>query len=353
MLELVQHVGQLRTDESGNDRRRCFVCAQTVVVARRSDASTEQICVIVDGFDRVHEEREELQVGFRVLARCQQVHACVGAQRPVVVLSGTVHTCEWLFVKQYAEIVLARRFFHDIHQQEVVVVGEVTLFEDRCTLILVRCYFVVTRRYRNSEQQRFHFIVAHKSGYTIRNGTEVVIVELLAFRRRMSEQRAAGHHQIGTRIEQRLVNEEVFLFPAKGCIYFFNVFIEVLANFNGSFVHSVQRFDQRHFVVERFTCIGNEDGRDTKRLTDHKRRRRWVPGCITTGFEGIADTTVREGRCIRFLLNEQIAVEFLDRTSRAYRLEESIVFFSCRSCKRLEPVCIVCRSFCERPVFHG
>ena len=69
LLELGDDVLELRAEEDRDDRRRGLVGAQAMVVAGVGDARPEQVGVDVDAADDRHEERQELGVGVRVVAR--------------------------------------------------------------------------------------------------------------------------------------------------------------------------------------------------------------------------------------------------------------------------------------------
>ena len=81
----------------------------------------KQAVELVDRGDGIHEEGDELQVLRSGLARSEQVHARVGAQRPVVVFARTVDSLERFFMQQHPEIMTAGDLVHDGHQQLVVV----------------------------------------------------------------------------------------------------------------------------------------------------------------------------------------------------------------------------------------
>ena len=97
---------KLVADEHRNDSRRRFVRAQTVVVAGRRDRDAEQILILVNRLDNGGQEQQELCVLARILARLKQVLACVGGNRPVVVLAGAVDALERLLVQQAGKAVL-------------------------------------------------------------------------------------------------------------------------------------------------------------------------------------------------------------------------------------------------------
>ena len=73
LLDLLEDVGQHVAEEDREDRRRCFVGAQPMVVARAGDAGAQQALPLVDRAQDRRAEHEELQVVVRVLARAEQV----------------------------------------------------------------------------------------------------------------------------------------------------------------------------------------------------------------------------------------------------------------------------------------
>ena len=92
--------------------------------------------------------------------------------------------------------------------------GEVELLEDRRALELVGGHFIVACLHRDPELQGLRLELAHEGLGTLGNATEVVIFQLLSFRRTMAEEGPARHHDIRTGVEQCLVDEEIFLLPA-------------------------------------------------------------------------------------------------------------------------------------------
>ena len=58
------------------------------------------------------DEGDETEVVLRSLAGSVEQNASVGRETPVVVLTRTVDTCEWLLVEQCAESVLACHLLH-------------------------------------------------------------------------------------------------------------------------------------------------------------------------------------------------------------------------------------------------
>ena len=112
LLELLDDVLELRAEEDRHDRRRRLVGAEAMVVAGVGDARPEQVGVDVHAADDRDEERQELGVGVRVVARVEQVLAVVGGHRPVVVLARAVDAGERLLVDEEHQAVLRREPAH-------------------------------------------------------------------------------------------------------------------------------------------------------------------------------------------------------------------------------------------------
>ena len=98
LFDGIQHFFQLFANKHGNDGRRCFVCTETVVVARTGNRDTEQILIFVDRLDNGDQEEKELCVFIRRCAGIEQVLSLIGGNRPVVMLAAAVDTGERFFM---------------------------------------------------------------------------------------------------------------------------------------------------------------------------------------------------------------------------------------------------------------
>ena len=78
LLNRFQYTFQLIADEDGDDGRRCFVAAETMVIAGAGSRYTHKVCVVIHCFDHSHKKYQELNVFGRSFARVQQVDTCVG-----------------------------------------------------------------------------------------------------------------------------------------------------------------------------------------------------------------------------------------------------------------------------------
>ena len=90
---------ELIAKEDGNDGRRRFIGTQTEIVGIGCDGFSHQSSIFVNRFDDGSEEDEELRILMGVLSRLEKIDAGVGLQGPVVMFSGTIDACEWLFGK--------------------------------------------------------------------------------------------------------------------------------------------------------------------------------------------------------------------------------------------------------------
>ena len=203
--------------EDRDDRRRRFVGAEPMLVARGADAGAEQARVLVHRLEHGGEEDEEADVLVRRLARLEQVVAVelrvVGGDRhrPVAVLAGSVDAGERLLVQQRLQAVAQRDAAQRRHDELVVIDGDVGLLEARRHLELARRNFVMPRDDRHAELVQLVLDFGDARLDALRDAAEVVILELLAARRRRAEQRAARHDEIRPHREVGAVDEEVLL----------------------------------------------------------------------------------------------------------------------------------------------
>src|SRR5260221_2926806 len=304
--------------------------------------------------DGVDKEGQEHEVGLGRFAGSQQVDTGVGGHAPVVVLTADVDTGEGFLMEEHTQLVAAGNAVHDVHQQNVVVDGYADFFEDGSALELCGGHFIMTGAQGNAQFIRLVFVIAHEGINSFRDAAEVVVFQLLAFGRSMTEYCPSAHHEVRTGVEQAFVYYEILLFPAEGCRYFAYVLIKIMANVNSSFIQGRQRLQQGSFVVQGFSRIRNKNSWDTKGFAGsdlhNESRRRRVPGCVTAGFESRAQATTWKGRGIRFLLDQGGAVKFFDGGTITLYRKEGIMLFSGGASQRLEPMGEVSNTFCLSPL---
>ena len=251
-------------------------------------------------------------------------------------------------MQQHAETMRAGHLAHQRHDQHVMVYRQVALLEDRSKLELVRCHLVVACLHRDAQFQGLYLQVLHESGHTGRDGSEIMVFQLLVLRRFMPHQRTPGQQQVRTGGIQAFVHQKVFLLPSQIRNHLLHGRVEVMAHLYRRLIHRTQSLQQRRLVVERLAGISDEHGGDAQRVVYHEYGRRGIPSTVTARLERVPYAPVGKGRGIGFLLHEQLARKFLHHPAFAVVFHESVMLL-CRAFRqRLEPVGIV-----RHPQFFG
>ena len=355
--ELLEDVGELVAREDGDDGRRRFVRTQTVVVRGMGDGHAQQILVIMNGFDDGRREEQEAQVRVRIFTRLEQVHPGGGAHRPVGVFSASVHTGKRLLVHQGNETVFTGDRFQDGHRQLLVIGCDVRRFEDRSDFKLSGSHFVVTRFHGHTQAVEFFFRIHHEGQHALRNRSEVVVFQFLTFRWLGADQGAVGLHQIRTRVEEFLIDQEVLLFATHGGVdtLLFGI-AQQLERFHSHGVQGVVGTQNRGFRIQGLAFPRRvrrwNAQRGAIRILNNEGGGCRIPCGVTTRFEGGTQAAVREARRIRLALDQLFAGELGDRTATLVRSDERVVFLSGLSGERLEPVRVVRGAFFDGPIFH-
>ena len=351
-LDGIQNSLQLIADEHGDDRRRRLVRAQAVIVAGRSDGNAEQILIFVNRLDNGGQKQDELAVFARVLARLEQVLACIGGNRPVVVLAGAVYAFKRLLMQQAGEAMLLRDGTHDLHGQLVVVGRDVGGGEHRRHLVLARCNLVVLGLGENAQLPQLLVELLHESSNARTECAEVVIIHFLTLRRHCTEQGAAGKDQVLALCVVLAVDQEIFLLRAYSGGYTLNILAEQLEDAARLCADGVHRAQQRRFLIEDLTGVGAECGRNVKGTILYKCVAGRVPCGVAACLEGCAQTAGREGRCVRFALDQLLAGELHHHMTVVGRRDERVVLLGGDAGHRLEPVRVMGCTLADRPVLH-
>ena len=216
LLDLLDDVLEHVAEEDRDDRRRGLVGAQAVVVAGVGDGQPEQVAVAGDGHQHRGQEDQELGVLVRAVAGAEQVVAQVVGERPVDVLARAVDPGERLLVEQELEAVAVGHPLHGLHDQHVVVGGDVGVLEQRGHLVLRRGDLVVPGLDRDAELVELQLGLEHAGQDPLGDGAEVVVFHLLPLGGLGAEEGPAGVDQVGPGVVEVLVDQEVFLLGAAG-----------------------------------------------------------------------------------------------------------------------------------------
>ena len=196
--ELLHNILQLLAEEHGDDCGRCLVCPQSVIVADIRCTLAEQISVGVNCLHDAGKYQQELDVLVRCVAGIEQVHAIIGSQRPVVMLTGAVHTSKGLLMQQTGHAVTSCHLLHRLHYQLVVVYRNIRRLINRCKLMLCGSDLIVLGLSGNAQLPQFNIQILHVGTDALADCSEIVILKLLSLGSRCTGQCPSRKDQILT-----------------------------------------------------------------------------------------------------------------------------------------------------------
>lgn len=251
------------------------------------------------------------------------------------------------------EAIVRRIEAHLFHGEQVLVDGTVGVGEDGRKLVLRGRNFVVLGLGCNAELPQIVVELFHEFIDRGADGTEVVLIELLAFARRRAEERTTGHDQVVAAFVILFSDEEILLLGADRSDDLVAVFAEETQHALCLRVDRAHGAQKWRLLVERFAGVGAEGRGDAEHLVLDEGRARGIPRSIATCFEGGAKATVWKARGIGLALDELLAREGHDGRAIAHGVQEAVVLFGGDARKRLEPVRIMRGTVFDRPFFHG
>ena len=180
-----------------------------------------------------------------------------------------------------------------------------------------------------------------------------MIFHLLSLRSRCTEKGSSTEEKILSLHVEILINQEVFLFGTNGGIDSLYCGIAKQAEHSYSLmIESVHRTKQGSLLIQGFTAIGAKCSGDIKCAILNKGRRGRIPCSIATCFEGGADTTGREGRCIRFTLDQFLTRETHENGTILLRSDKAVMLLSGETSHGLEPMGEMCSTLFNSPFLH-
>ena len=183
---------------------------------------------------------------------------------------------------------------------------------------------------------------------------EIMIVHLLSLGRSRAVKRPSGKTKIRAKVVHFLCDQEVFLLGPDGGAHIFDG--GVPEKLQDPQALPVQRFHGTQkgcFLVQCFAAVGAERRRDAEGIVFDECIGSRIPGRISPGFKGRADTACREGGGVRLALDQFLAGELHDDAPVGRRCDERVMFFRRNACQRLEPVSEVGRALLQCPFLHG
>ena len=264
-----------------------------MIVSAARNTHAHQILVIVDRLDNRREENDELEIVFRGFARIKQILG-FGSDRPVIVLARAVDAIEGLFVKQANQTVAGSEKLHLLHGDEIVVDRLVDLGIYRSKLVLARRDLVMLGLCGNAERPQLVIEIFHEGGNRGTNGAEIMLLEFLAFARRIAKEGTARNYEIFALSVVVLLDKEVLLLIADGRNNLLGGFAEKREHALRLAIESGNGAQQRGLLVEGLAGIGAESGGNAQDLVFDERGARGIPRRITAGLERGAQTAIRE-----------------------------------------------------------
>jgi hypothetical protein len=196
-----------------------------------------------------------------------------------------------------------------------VVAGDVGVLEDRRELVLARRDLVVPGLDRDAEAVELALDLGHERDDALRDGAEVVVVELLALggfapNRVRSQAREVGAGKVEVRVDQ-----EVLLLAPEGGVHPLDALVgtEEPEDAHRLRVERLDRSQQRGLLVEGLSGPGHERGRDAERRevlpAEDERGAGRVPRGVPAGLERGSQTAGGKARSVGLALDEVGAAE--------------------------------------------
>ena len=350
----VQDPCKVLAQEDGDDGRRRLIRAETVVVSGCRDGDSQEIRVLVHRRDDRDQEGQEAEVLARMFAGIHQVHAGVGLDGPVVVLSGTVDPLEGLLVKEACEAVTVRHLLHHLHGQLVVIRRHVRSLIDRRQLVLRRRDLVVLGLGRDPQLPELRIQVVHEGGDLRLQHAEIVILHLLPLRRVRSEKRSAAEQQVLSLKEKLLVDQEVLLLGADGRGDPGHVLLaHQLQKLHGLCAQRLHGAEQRRLLIQCLSAVRQESCGNVQRTVLDERGRGRIPRGVPAGLKGGAQTAGGEAGRVRLALHQLLSGKLHQDPAVLLRGDEAVMLLRGQTGHRLEPVREVGGTVLDSPFLHG
>ncbi len=314
-LNMVEHLADLLAHIDRDNAGGRLVAAQAAFVAQGGAGETQRLGVFVHSRNRRHQEGQKHLVLPLVLARLEQVDARVRDEGPVVMFAAAVDPVEGLLMQEAHKPVPVGHLAHHLHDELVVVGGDIGRGVDRGQLILCGSDLVVLGLGRNPKHPQLLVEFGHIFGHPLAHAGVILILQLLPLGGGRAEERAAGVNQVLAPLDKALVHQEILLFAAHAGHHLVDVLMAQKLHHPGALpadgLHGAQ---QRRFLVQRLPREGAEGCGDAKGAhpgagVPQEGRARAVPGGIAAGLEGGAQAAAGEAGGVSLPLDQQLAVE--------------------------------------------
>ena len=216
----------------------------------------------------------------------KQVYAFICRNRPIIVLAAAVDTSKGFFMKQTNQTMSCSNLLHDFHCQLVVVCCNVGCCVDRCQFMLCRSHFIVFRLCQYAKLPQFFIQIFHEGGYCRFDGTKVMIVQFLTFRRFCTKQSPSSKNQVTTFFIHFSVYQEIFLLRSyRSTDTFYMVIAKQTQDTQCLAVQCFHRSEQWCFLIQCFPCIRTEGSGNAQGFSFDEGIRCRIPCGISSCFK--------------------------------------------------------------------
>ena len=151
--------------------------------------------------------------------------------------AASVDASEWFLVKEADKAMFLSDLLHGLHDDVVVVGGNVGGKEYGGKLVLSWSNFVVLGLGKDAKLPKLFVEVIHEISDLGLDDAEVVVIKFLAFWGWSAKEGPAGEHKVFSLFVEIFVDKEVFLFRTSGGLDMVNVLVvEVLKDTHGLLV---------------------------------------------------------------------------------------------------------------------
>ena len=141
--QLIQDILKLLSKEYRYNCRWSLICSKSVIISRISCRFSEQICMYINRFHNAGKYKKELCILMRCLTWFEKIDSIICSNRPVVVLTGSVNSCERFLVKQTFQPMLTSYSLQCLHCQLILIYSDISFCINRSQLMLCRCNLVM------------------------------------------------------------------------------------------------------------------------------------------------------------------------------------------------------------------
>ena len=219
-------------------------------------------------------------------------------------------------------------------------------------------HLVVLGGGRDAQLPQLHVQVLHKGAHPLPYDAEVLVIQLLPFGGRGTEQGPPGVDQVPTLQVLLPVHQEILLLRPYGGGHLVGLGVsEQPQDAQGLGVDGLHGAQQGSLFVQCLAGVGDKDGGDAQDGAAghllHKGGGCHVPGGVAPGVVGGPQAPGGEGGGVRLPLDQLLARQLEQGLALHRGGEEGVVLLRSDAGKGLEPMSIVGSPFLQRPILHG